>query len=127
MAVHGSGEHDAGDDGDRLPLRVCAALRAPAALGRWRRRLPTLRAGLQIERCQTARHVGRLSGETGERDVEVAVVRSRAPFDAPNRLAFGYFGLPENLAGPIGIESRNEPGSLSRQNDLLAVAQGAQD
>ena len=55
------------------------------------------------------------------------MIRGRSPLDAARRIALGNLGLPKDFPGAIRIECVNDPGPLSRQDDLLAARQSPQD
>jgi len=103
VTVHRPGEGRSRDDGNRLSLRMRTTLFAPSALGRGRRCFPALGAGFDVERGQTARRVFRYGRESGERDIEAVMIRSRAPFD-PASIAAGCVALPEDI--PAGRDYR---------------------
>ena len=86
-----------------------------------------------------------LRQQTGDGDIEIAVIRGAAPGNAagaardpgrPTRCdprvpaapaaAVADFRLPQNLAAVIGIQSVDDAGLLSRQQDLIAGRQRPQ-
>ena len=122
MPVHRSGEGDAGNDRDRLRLRMRArpALQVQAGVGAavCQRFAPVFISSA----VRAARHVLRVGREARQRDVETVVIRGRSPVDAARCFALGRLGLPEDLAGVIGIETVDHAGRCPARMTCLPLA-----